>query len=329
MLDPSAVLNAISHWLERYPTAELIWGGGLEAQPSLLEQISRLCPVRGSALEAVRVLHDRAALRAACMALGISQPAESTTPGVGQWLRKRAGRAGGWHVSAWDDEMRAEDSADDYYQRWTPGRCGSITLLVGATHSAVLGFNRLLTRGNHFKRDYRYLGAVGRLELTHSVRVECARLARALAQHLGWRGLCGMDFIVQADESFTFIDFNPRPVASAELHASLGPAFASHLAACRGAWIPLPRWPGVRAHCLVEAEGPIQIPNSLDWPDWVFDRPNPGQHFSAGEPVCTVHAADSTEARCLALLERRVGQLRARLSTLHNITSHSGSIHAD
>lgn len=326
-LDPASVAATVTALRIRYPTAELLWGGGLESQPDLLEQLSKICPVLGSALDAVRVLHDREALRTACAFLGIPVPTESLTAASGRWLRKRAGQAGGWHVNAVQGDARARD--DIYFQAWVPGITGSVTLLVGAANIAVLGFNRLLTRGEHYARDYRYLGAVGHLELTPQMREACVRHASAFARHFGWRGLCGLDFIVGDDGHPVFIDFNPRPVATVELHAAPGPALAAHLAACRGAWMPLPVWPGVRAHRIIEADGPIQIPNSLDWPAWVSDRPNPAQRFSAAEPICTAHAVDSTAAQSVALLEARAQELRALLSINQTNTINSGSIHAD
>ena len=328
-LEPEAVLRAVHDLRARYPSAELVWGGGLECQPGLLQQLSTVCPVLGSARHAAEVLHDRTALQRACATLGVPVPEESQTVRAGRWLRKRAGRAGGWHVVPARGAACRRDSADMYFQRWIPGIPASITLLVGRSEIAVLGFNRLLTHGNQFARDYRYLGAVGHLRVAQSTRAECIRHATAFARYFGWRGLCGMDFILKADGSFVFIDFNPRPVATVELHALPGLAFAAHHAACRGEWIPLVRRPGVRAQRLLEADGPIQIPNSLDWPDWVSDRPPPEQTFSAGEPLCTVHAAEATAARSLALLEARRRRVRALISMNHNDIANSGSIHAD
>ena len=328
-LDPTSVLTAVTELQLRHPAAELLWGGGVEAQPTLLEQLSKICPVLGSSLDAAYVLHDRQALRAACADLGIPVPVESSVAGAGRWLRKHAGRAGGWHVTPATGAARVRDCDGIYFQRWVPGIPASITLLVGVTQIAVLGFNRLLTRGRQFARDYRYLGAVGHLDVSQATRQACVRYASAFARRFGWRGLCGMDFIVKPDGSLVFIDFNPRPVATAELHAPPGLALAAHLSACRGGWGPLPAWPGVRAHRLVEADDPIQIPNSLDWPAWVSDRPDAAQRFSAGEPICTVHAADETAARCLALLDARGQHVRALLSINQNTTINSGSIHAD
>jgi predicted ATP-grasp superfamily ATP-dependent carboligase len=328
-LDPASVLTAVTELRVRHPAAELLWGGGLESQPVLLEHLSKICPVWGSSHAAARVLHDRAALRAACAALGVPVPAESQTARAGRWLRKRTGQAGGWHVTSATGAAREREGDDTYFQQWVPGVSASITLLVGMHEFAVLGFNRLLTRGDQFARDYRYLGAVGELRVAQSTRAECVRHATAFARHFGWRGLCGMDFIVKADGSLVFIDFNPRPVATVELHASPGLALAAHLAACRGEWKPLAKLSGVRAHRLVEADGPIQIPKSLDWPDWVSDRPQPEQQFSTGEPVCTVWAAEATAARTLALLEARAHHVHTLLSINQNNTINSGSIHAD
>ena len=313
-LDEASVMVAVARLTQGARVPELVWGGGLEAQPQLLSRLRQSCRVRGSALEGVKLLHDRAALMQSCVRLGIPTACSLRLPGLPRYLRKRAAAAGGDHIRAMPPGGLPSRARGEYDELFIEGIAGSVTLLAYRFGACILGFNRLLTHGAGFARNYRYLGAVGHLALTPAQIALCARAGDLIARAWGWRGLCGLDFVLTPEQRLVFVDFNPRPVATFDLHLDPGAAFAAHLAACRGHSIGVTTCSGIRGHRLVEALDPIQIPNSLDWPSWVSDRPGPGERLAAGVPICTVRAEAADADAVHALLETRAAEITRRLA---------------
>jgi predicted ATP-grasp superfamily ATP-dependent carboligase len=66
---------------------------------------------------------------------------------------------------------------------------------------------------------------------------------------------------------------------------------------------------------VVYADRPLNVPASVNWPDWLADRPAPGAHIHPSAPDCTVmaEASGAAEARRLAT-DRNVGVLAALAS---------------
>ena len=97
-LEETPVLAAVARLAQGSRVPELVWGGGLEAQPQLLIRLQQTCRVRGSALESVNLLHDRSALMQSCARLGIPTARSQHVPHHPRYLRKRAAAAGGDHI---------------------------------------------------------------------------------------------------------------------------------------------------------------------------------------------------------------------------------------
>ncbi len=291
----------------------LVWGAGFEARPELLLALAARHAVLGSAPAGLAELAAPRSFATRLASLGLPHPALAFAhvPARGRWLVKRRGEAGGWHVRA---GAPREDLADvEYAQAFVPGRSLSVAFVADARRVVVLGYSEHLGWSGT-AASFGYAGAVGGISLPAAMRRDVTAALPRLARAFGLRGLCGCDFIVAPDGSWHLLEINARPTATFDLLVTPASAFRAHVAACSGGtWArPRPR-SRVHAHAICHAPDPIQIPNSLDWPAWVADRPCGGARLPRGAPLCTVRADGISPADALAALTRRVQRLRRLL----------------
>ena len=292
----------------------LVWGAGLEAAPRLLSQLGHVFEVCGSARHGLEALLQPARLAAQLRALDVPTPAIALgkVPARGRWLCKSRGEAGGQHVR-WG-VPGATLAPNDYAQAFCAGRSMSVVFVAGARTLEVLGYNAHLF-WPHAAAPFTYAGAVGGQSLPRRLCRDIEAALRRVAVQFGLRGLCGVDFVVDAHDRWHLIEINPRWTATVELVAAPAAAFRAHLAACRD----LPwRRPQARrrahAHAVVMLDNPIRIPNSLNWPAWVADRPGAGARLPRGAPLCTVLADGATPDIACEQLAQRVRALRRLLA---------------
>jgi len=313
--DCPQVVAAVQRLREQMPSLPVVWGGGMEAQPALLQALAAGGALPGSEVAGVARLLDPFAVAATLRAQGILMPQMSRDlpddPGGAGWLSKQAGGAGGMQVRPADRNTAPEPGT--YFQRHIDGEACSVTLLAMADGVRVLGWNRLLRDAFMAGPGFAWQGGIAAPDLPRAARESIVRAAGAIAAEFGWRGLCGLDFILPTDGGEpAVIDLNPRPTATFVLHTAAAQAFRLHLDACRGLAPVAMRLesPSARQGLrVVYAAHPLIIPNSLDWPPWISDRPARGSSVRAGDPVCTVHASGSCHAEILASLQSRALEL--------------------
>ncbi len=301
----------------RLPQAPLLWGGGLESHPALLQALAHEGILLGSDLSGVARLLDLPELAMALRANGVPLPSTSRAFPRGQgWLCKEAGGAGGAHVREVNEEIPT--GGGSYFQRRVEGHAHSVTLLATVAGVQVLGWNRLLRDDFMAGRSFAWQGAITTSDLAPDVQECIEHAATRIANELGWRGLCGLDFMLPPDGGTPqIIDLNPRPTATFPLHTKAEDALRLHLEACRGV-VPHSEpklCSTLRGLRVLYAAHPLCIPNSLDWPNWISDRPPRGSHIRAGEPICTVQASGSSHAEVLTTLQSRVHELMERLGS--------------
>ncbi len=291
----------------------LVWGAGFEADPGLIETLAARYQVLGSDPRGLAELTTPRAFATRLASLGLPHPGlgSGRVPARGRWLVKRRGDAGGWHVR--EAPPRAALADNEYAQAFVPGRSLSVAFIAAGDEVEVLGFSEHLAWPGA-AAAFGYAGAVGGARLPAGLRRAVTAALPRLARAFGLRGLCGCDFIAEADGSWSLLEINARPTATFDLLAAPGSAFRAHLAACcgetRGRLRPRQR---VHAHAICHVPDPIQIPNSVDWPAWVADRPCAGARLPRGAPMCTVRADGISPADALAALARRVLRLRRLL----------------
>ncbi|MGH8596971.1 MAG: ATP-grasp domain-containing protein [Gammaproteobacteria bacterium] len=311
-LDQPAAIEVLRPYLT--PSCAVVWGGGLEGYPTILRALGAETELLGCDLGSVEALTEPRT-RAACLAkLRIPAPPQAYEAcSDSGWLVKTSGGAGGRHVREYPPQTPLEIS--QYLQRWVPGRSYSLCFLASRDGAYPLGFNRHINLQPTSNAPYRYGGACVVTHLPAQVTSRCLAYANTLTHLCGWRGLCGFDFIWD-DERIAVVDLNPRPPATFDLNTNAAAAFTAHAHACRGLPIePLVLRARTNGHLVCYAPHPIRVPNSVDWPTWVADRPQRGATLQAGEPICTLYAGGAECGEVTALLRERLSVLLRSLET--------------
>lgn len=289
------------------PRAALVYGGGLEGCPYLLERLAHGRALYGNCPATTASVAQPLVFFALLDRLGIPHPAVRFDPADEHsgWLLKHAGACGGGHVSLWQGDALPRGT---YLQRKCAGVPMSVLFLADGMCSRVVGFSRLLVGGNGVAAPFAYSGAVGHAPIAPAQRKAVEGFVAALVTSLGLRGLNGLDFIV-GDAGPLVLEMNPRPTATLELYDVdyREGLVSAHVNACRGRLsdeLGITR-PVNRGHALVYARRTWRIPRGTKWPPWTSDRPVVGSMVTAGDPVCTVHAEATGEEPVEPLLRER------------------------
>ncbi len=288
----------------------LVYGAGFEDDTVTLARLARGRELFGNPPELVERLKDPVRFFGMLDQLAIAHP--DTTPDRPAqprgWLYKRRGATGGAHVmdaGAVDIEAAA---GQGYFQRREAGRNLSVLFLADGRDAEVIGVSRQLTRGTGRHR-YAYAGAVGPIELPAAVYRKLRDAIDALVARTGLVGCNSLDFLLDGVRP-SVLEINPRPSATMDLYDDdwATGLFDAHLKACRGR---LPRAAAARraraarAHAIVYAHKPLQIPADAAFAPWCSDLPRPGSRMALDAPVCTVHAEAADVQRALQKVRRR------------------------
>ena len=338
------------------PTAAWCYTGAIENHPDLIDAIALVRPLAGNPSDVVRRLRDPVQLAAVACAAGMSFPETLTSPdGVpldGTFLVKPLAGAGGRGIRQWTPEVAADHATQQaitprhtrIWQRFMMGTPLSASYCFTQGSSRLLGVSRQLIGEPWCHAGmFAWCGAValhaarGRTD-TDPLIASLERLGGVLAERSRPVGLVGVDLVVDADETITVIEVNPRPTASMELfeRSGAGSIAGSHMAACGWAQHsdiaieqPLPRPASIWAKAVLFASQPTPVSQPLidrltheasawtqadgGWPA-LADIPRPGQTIAAGAPVVTIFAAAPTTDDSLKRLRDRVARIDALLS---------------
>ena len=295
------------------PDASVVWGSGLEAHGDWLTALAASGCVLGSAPRALAIATDPLALARHLRRLDIPHPAVviGQVPRRGRWVTKARAASGGAHVRF--QQAGALIPPGRYAQRFVSGAALSVVALASATDVSVVGYGTQLFASVP-GQPFRHAGAVALPDVAPALQASIHQALCRLREPLGLRGLFGVDLVVTGPGQWQLIELNPRPPGSFDLHLAPSVAFRAHVAACRGQALPvLRRRSGCRAQAVCRASAALGIPNSLDWPAWITDRPVGGSRVPAGAPVCTVQASGATPAIARRRLAGRLNRLRGWL----------------
>jgi uncharacterized protein len=310
---PRRFLSALAQAAAKHGATGWVAGAGFEDQPTLLAQGAKLLPLLGMGADEVRRLRDAQAFFACLDAAHIPHPEVRWTLPADRhgWWVKAAGGCGGWHIRAASGVRRLP--AHSYVQRDAIGTPMSATLLGDGQHICLLGINRQIVQRTA-RHPFIYAGVVGPVAVSHRVAQQVEHIAQHLAAGMHWRGLVSLDFLLDGDDVLV-LELNPRPPASLVLYPG---ALAAHLQVCSGGPVPSGPWrvDGVRGQRIVCAPRELRLNADLTQqltrrPHLhVHDQPHAGQHFNAGDPLCSVQAqASSAHATSAALQQRHAAVL--------------------
>lgn len=206
--------------LSAHQVEYLLFGSGFEAAPSMLDLLSRHVTVLGNSPATIARCKSPQDFYASCLALDITVPdtrfqsASLADERTEDWLCKRAGRAGGMHVTPLSVGV-PESAGDVYFQRRVSGQPVSLLFLAHGGGVHVVGFQRQLVSPCG-ELPYRYAGLVGPLQFERHVRDAMIQAASRLTRHYGLRGLNSLDAVLAAEKVW-MLEINPRLSASLPL----------------------------------------------------------------------------------------------------------------
>ncbi|MCA9116646.1 MAG: ATP-grasp domain-containing protein, partial [Planctomycetaceae bacterium] len=230
----------------------------LENYPRLVDRIARTRPLWGNSGQVLRKIRDpwlvQRVLREAELPVPEMVPRGQIPPTDTGWLRKPLASAAGQNICHWTAAAAAAANASPEmrrfcFQRYQPGTPHSLLFLAGWPQSGratLLGITRQLMEAdqappaaNHNRSSstaggppvnrpaaetlFRYAGSLGPVELAPPCLARLQQTVTALTTQCGLRGLCGLDFILDDNETAWPVEINPRYPASAEvLELALG-----------------------------------------------------------------------------------------------------------
>jgi predicted ATP-grasp superfamily ATP-dependent carboligase len=302
-LAPRATVAAIARMLHEFGSMPIVCGSGFERQTHLLARLERSYVTLGTPSAVYARLLDLPDILRRLAARGVASPEVRTSPprGSRDWLCKRRGGSGGWHVRVWDG---AGAGSEEYFQRRVVGCSVSALYLTDSIRCRLVGMCEHLALRSGSPRPFRYAGACSQIEVPRGVASELTRAGLAVVRELGLRGLVGLDFIADGVH-LQLVDINPRPTATLELFGDAIELFERHLRLCRGEALLYsnPQRRASRAHGVVYATRRWQVP-FITWPTWIADRPMQGSVVRPGMPLCTVLAAGCTPQIARKRIER-------------------------
>lgn len=297
-----------------FESAMLVAGAGFEGKRASLAALSRRFRVMGNPPEVWGIV-DRPEVFADLLEdLGIPYPETRTSPPdrLDGWLFKARSTCGGMGIYP-AAEKRTDGSG--CYRRYVAGKPASVLFVADGHRAHILGYHHLLL-SRLPGRPYVYAGAVEMENVPKLLTARIGHWVAALTARLELRGLNGVDFMIHAGEP-CFLELNPRPTATVELHEPRmrgGGLITHHLRGCMGE-LPerLPANSPVRGLRVLFAKREFRTP-SMQWPNWSGDRPPAGALVGEGEPICSITGAGGSSLEARRVLASRSKRLRAMLS---------------
>ncbi len=304
------VAEAVRELQGEYSLEGLLYDSALEFAPGLLDDIG--APrVIGNSSTVLRRCKDPETFFSALDKNSISYPQvcfSQVRGDPGLWLQKNSKSVGGRGIAPCTRESGHDPSV--YLQRKMEGLSFSLTFLADGANIEVLGFNTLWHRTCGPDRPYVYEGAVNRAELTQEQQSMALHYTVCLTREFNLVGLNSIDFILSND-CVHVLEINPRIPATYELYETRqGHLIGAHMDACIHAKLaPMSGERPLRAHALVYASEPMQVPARFDWPLWTADRPHPEEEIQQYEPVCSVFAGGKNMAQVRAMIRTRMQKI--------------------
>ena len=314
------LLAAIAEVQDQAGPMPLILGGAFESTPELVAIIARSNRICGCGADVIRATVDIPQLferlrRSAKFRLPATQrdrPAD-----IHGWLRKRAGACGGGHVRR---VSTAKSGGSGYYfQRYIEGRSMSALLIAGTCGIELCGLAEHLRWHPNAGETFRYEGARLVACAPSALAAAAVAIGADVADTVGIIGCFGIDFIVRGEDDIALVDINPRPTATLDLYPDKGTIFNAHMTACTTGELlySRPRRAASHGHLLLYADASWVVPESIEWPSYVADRPVPGITINRHAPLCTVGASAQPGVSIMTRLASIYDNFFALISRYH------------
>lgn len=312
-IDGEKLISALGDLLAGRDCAGIVCGTGFEDDAGLLARIGRRWQLIGNAAETVARLKDPLGFAEICAAANVPHPETSLAPPPekANWLIKRAGGAGGWHIRPADGAAKL--AKDTYFQRKVDGVPIS-ALILGDGQGRIMfcGFT-LQWPAPTLRHPFRYGGAVRPVEVDEATKRSMIAAVERICGVIALKGLNSADFMVDG-KAFHLLEINPRPSATFDLFETEEKSlFALHVDACHGT-LPAapPAFEDAMAGVIVYAQHDLVAP-AIEWPQWTADRPVAGSQIRSEQPLCSVFARALDAHRARRLVEERISAVHELL----------------
>lgn len=315
---PESILKA----LDLSPQGPLMFTGGLENHPRLLDNIQRIRPIAGIHGQSLQNLRHVPEWSSHLLSRGLRVPgylemAPDTGPDV-RWLAKPYRGSGGRGI------FRTQDSPPPgfFLQEFIPGQSRSASFCFHEHRWEFLGATlQIPPQPWLHSTGFQYSGNIGPIELKNQERQDLESIAESLAEFARPCGLLNLDYILSDDHAIP-LEINPRYSASMELlELALGRSLIDeHLQGtgwghlCHTLKQPPSRPGGVLGKAIYYARESFRFPDHLpefkDSADlWAVpefaDIPASGQSISPGQPVLSLFAQGTSPDAVLSKLKEQ------------------------
>jgi len=318
------------------PDSHVVYVGGMEANLETVTAIEREQSLWGNDASTIEKILDPQfltdGLRLAQVQLPETRNSTNPPPMDGKWLIKPIHGTGGRGIALWNEEAANHPTLQEphLFQQLIDGTSHSAVFTASAEPGDVrfVGITRQLVGLEECgAAPFQWCGNIGPVALSIGAELKIRRVGNILKWKFGFKGIYGVDFIVDAEENIWVIDINPRYPASTELleHATGSPVLADHFAAFSSEPISPPR--NFSPHpdtCLAKAilyadqtitvSKELSHPSPMDTLPDLADIPAPGTVLQPGDPICTVFATGETFDLCESTLQHRIQSVRQQLT---------------
>lgn len=331
--DPQDLLKQLSE-LPRLP---VIYTGGMENHPEVLEFAARHHELWGNGPDAVQRVRNPSLLQEAIRLAKISypewRPSENPPPPDGTWLLKPLAGVGGRGITVWTPEQSDSPTLNEphFFQKIISGQpCSAVFIAPSAVGDVrFVGMTRqLVGEPDCHASQWQWCGNIGPIALPVALENLIRRFGNVLKWKTGLLGVYGVDLII-TEEGVPFVtEVNPRYPASLEIleHATGQPLLADHCRCFTSTELPETGWnsahPGeFMGKAIYFAPRDLVITEELADPASVSvtefpviaDLPRPGTEIRKGEPVCTVFAETFSSEQTYELLKNELKELSVKL----------------
>ncbi len=294
-LSLAVVQSVVEKIILYYKVQWVIYGSGMENQPETLVYLAEMFSVTGNNATVCQQLSNKKSFFKQLSILDIPYPELSfnVPKKMTNWLIKPINHFGGLGIS-WCNRIA---NKHEYYQKFCPGKAGSVLFCADGQQVDLIGFHRQWTLNGSFV----FSGIVQECVLPVAEQKRIQGWLEKLVSCYHFKGLGSLDFICNEGTCY-FLEINPRPPASMQLYPELD-LLAAHIT---GRLSSIKEQKTVCAIQIVYARQACYIKQNIQWPDWSFDRPRISTNIKVNNPICTIMAQENTVQQTLdSLLDKQ------------------------
>jgi predicted ATP-grasp superfamily ATP-dependent carboligase len=305
----------------------MIWTGGLENEPEILESIARQRRVCGVSPEFVRKVRNPEDLDELVRDTILKRPARlplrqaASQPEPNKWLLKTRKSGGGLGVrrlapgeSAPGESLDGVAESSAWAEQFVSGANASVLVWGdGRGQAQLIGTSLLLSGVPELGAEgFQYCGNIGPIQHPGAMHLDVEKAVKTLASRTFFGGMIGLDLVVNSETAF-LLEVNPRLTASYWLYEQNSPGSLVERLLAGGDWKER-AISGVRSgrgasgalglQLVVWNREPRTAPflsnEGLPVGFRLADLPFPGTQLGANVPLCSIIGTTETVAQMIA-----------------------------